>query len=212
MSIEGILIGLFAIAVGAAWAFYGLRAFVILLPLWAFFVGLFAGAELGQELFGEGFFATVTSWVIALVFGVVLALISYLWYFGAIVLLGGTVGYVIGSGLLSALGVDGILAIVAGIALGAVFAAAVIFLAVPVVLVIFLSAISGAIALVNGVIIALGRVELSEFEQGLGQALVKEGPIAVIGVIAVAIAGILYQTRDTARMAISIDREAYRIS
>lgn len=212
MSIEGILIGLFAIAVGAAWAFYGLRAFAILLPLWAFFVGLFAGAELGQELFGDGFFATVTSWAIALIFAVVLALISYLWYFGAIVLLGGTLGYVIGSGLLSALGLDGILAIVAGIALGAVFAAGVILLAVPLVLVIYLSAVGGAIAIVNGIIIALGRVELGEFEQGLGQALVKEGPVAIVGVIAIAIAGIIYQTRDTARMAVSIDREDYRIS
>ena len=212
MTIEGILIGLFAIAIGAAWAFYGLRAFIILLPIWAFFVGLFAGAELGQELFGEGFFATVTSWVIALVFGVVLALISYLFYYGAVVLLGGTVGYVLGAGVMSAIGLDGILSIVVGILVGAVFAAGILFLAVPLVLVIFLSAVSGAIALVNGVLITLGRVELNEFGDGLGQGLLKEGPVAFIGVIAVAIAGILYQTRDTARLAVSIDRESYRIS
>jgi hypothetical protein len=40
MSIEGILIGLLAIGIGAAWASYGLKAFTILLPIWAFFAGL----------------------------------------------------------------------------------------------------------------------------------------------------------------------------
>lgn len=39
MSIEGILVGLLAIAIGAAWAFYGLKLFTILLPIWAFFFG-----------------------------------------------------------------------------------------------------------------------------------------------------------------------------
>ena len=50
MSIEGILIGLLAIVIGAAWATYGLKAFTILLPIWAFFVGLLAGAELGRRV------------------------------------------------------------------------------------------------------------------------------------------------------------------
>ena len=63
MSIEGIIVGLLAILIGAAWATYGLKAFTILLPIWAFFVGLLAGAHWGQEFLGEGFFGTVTSWV-----------------------------------------------------------------------------------------------------------------------------------------------------
>ena len=44
MSIEGILVGLLAIVIGAAWAFYGLKLFTILLPIWAFFFGLITGA------------------------------------------------------------------------------------------------------------------------------------------------------------------------
>src|SRR3954447_22983727 len=35
MSFEGILLGLIALAVGAAFTFYGFKFFLILLPLWA---------------------------------------------------------------------------------------------------------------------------------------------------------------------------------
>ena len=57
MTLEGILVGLVVIIVGLAWAFYGLRAFTILLPIWAFIVGFGAGASWIQELFGGGFLA-----------------------------------------------------------------------------------------------------------------------------------------------------------
>ena len=47
MSIEAIIVGLLAIGIGLAWAFYGLKLFTILLPIWAFFFGLIAGAQWG---------------------------------------------------------------------------------------------------------------------------------------------------------------------
>ena len=80
MSLEGIIVGLLAIVVGGVWATYGLKAFFILLPFWAFFVGLLAGAQWAQEFLGEGFFGTVTSWGIGLVLGLVLGLLSWFWF------------------------------------------------------------------------------------------------------------------------------------
>ena len=71
MSIEGIIVGLLAVVIGAAWAAYGLKFFTILLPLWAFLFGLAAGAQWGQEIFGQGFFSTVLSWIIGFGFGLV---------------------------------------------------------------------------------------------------------------------------------------------
>src|SRR6476661_3579069 len=160
MSIEGIVVGLLAIVVGLAWAFYGLKAFTILLPIWAFFVGLLAGASWGQEFLGQGFFGSVTSWVLGIVVGLVLAAISYFWYYGAIALIGGAIGYTLGAGLLSAIGLDGFLSVVVGLIVGAVVAIAVIVLAVPVWLVIFLTALGGAVAAVNGLFIMLGTIKL----------------------------------------------------
>jgi len=218
MSIEGILIGLLAIVIGLAWAFYGLKAFTILLPIWAFFVGLIAGASWGAELFGGGFFGSVTSWIIGLVLGIALALFSYFFYYGAIALLGGTIGYLLGAGLMSAIGITGLLSIVVGIIVGVIFAIGVIVLAVPVMLVIVFSAIGGAAAAVNGVLILLGRIQLDSLDDGaLMRGLQTDGLIGIIAFLAVAVAGAFYQIRSVAagvegaldRRA-AIDQSAYR--
>ena len=211
MSIEGILVGIVAIVIGLAWAFYGFKAFLILLPIWAFLVGFAAGSSWIAELFGEGFFATVTSWVGGLVIGIVLALLSYFWYYAAVVIVGGALGYTLVAGFLGSLGFDGIIAIALGLVAAAIVAIITIVLAVPAWLIVVLSGIGGAVAAVNGVLILLGRIQLEDISSGLGEGLLKDPLIAVIGVIVVAAAGIWYQMRDLTDTAASIQRSGYRI-
>src|SRR6187397_2344030 len=107
MSLEGFLLGIIALAVGAGFCFYGFKFFLILLPLWAFVVGFAAGAQALSSLFGDGFLATVSGWVVGFILGAVFAVISYLWYWAAIVLLGGGLGYTIGVGLMGWLNIHG---------------------------------------------------------------------------------------------------------
>ena len=211
MSIEGIIVGIVAIVIGLAWAFYGFKAFVILLPIWAFLVGFAAGASWIQELFGDSFMATVTSWVGGLVIGIVLALLSYFWYFAAVVIVGGALGYTLVAGFLGSLGFDGILAFALGLVAAAIVAVITIVLAVPAWLVVVLSAIGGAVAAVNGVLILLGRIQLADIDTGLGEGLLKDPLIALVGVVIIAAAGIWYQMRDLADTAASIRRDGYRI-
>jgi hypothetical protein len=212
MSLEGIVVGLLAILVGLAWAFYGLKAFTLLLPIWAFFIGLLAGAEWASQIFGGGFFGSVTSWIIGLVLGIVLAVLSYFWYYAAVVILGATLGYTLGAGIMEAIGITGFLSIVVGLIVGAVFAVGIFVLAVPAFLVIAVSAIGGAMAAVNGVLILLGRIDLDDIHAGRAQGLLKEGVIGIVAVIAIAAAGILYQTRSVVDTAVAIDRSTYRIA
>jgi len=211
VSIEGIIVGIVAIVIGLAWAFYGFKAFVILLPIWAFLVGFAAGASWIQELFGDGFMATVTSWVGGLVIGIVLALLSYFWYYAAVVIVGGALGYTLVAGFLGSLGFDGIVAFALGLVAAAVVAVITIVLAVPAWLIVVLSAIGGAVAAVNGVLILLGRIQLEDISSGLGEGLLKDPLIAVVGVILIAAAGIWYQMRDLTDTAASIRRDGYRI-
>ena len=211
MSIEGIIVGIVAIVIGLAWAFYGFKAFVILLPIWAFLVGFAAGASWIQELFGDGFLATTTSWVGGLVIGIVLALLSYFWYYAAVVIVGGALGYTLGAGILTSIGFGELIAFAGGLVLAAIVAVITIVLAVPAWLVVVLSAIGGAVAAVNGALILLGRIQLEDIDSGLGEGLLKDPLIAVIGVIVVAAAGIWYQMRDLAGTAESIRRDGYRI-
>jgi hypothetical protein len=210
MSIEGILIGLFAIAIGLAWAFYGLKAFLILLPIWAFFIGALAGASWVQELMGEGFFATVTSWVVAVVFGLILAVASYLWYTAAVLLLGFTLGYTLGAGLMSAIGLTEIMPLIVGLIIGVVVAIGFFVLGMPLVLVIVATAIGGGVAAANGLLILLGRIQLADIDTGLTEGLLKDGVVGIVIAIAVAVAGALYQMRDVASTAVAIDKNAYR--
>jgi hypothetical protein len=216
MSLEGIVIGLLAIVVGLAWAFYGLKLFAVLLPIWAFFFGLVTGADWGAQLFGAdaGLFATTLSWIIGIVFGVVLAAISFFWYYAAVVLAAGALGYMLGVGFFEWLGLGtGIIAILVGLILGAIFAIGAFLTGVPALLVIVVSAFSGSIAAVNGVFILVGRVKVDELGTGVFGALLHnaDGLIAMIAMVVLATAAIFYQLRGVEAMATGqIDRSAYR--
>lgn len=211
MSIEGIIIGLLAIAVGLAWAFYGLKLFTILLPLWAFFFGLLAGAQWGADVFGQGFFATVLSWGIGLVVGIVLAAIAFFWYYAAIVILGGAVGYALAVGFFEYFGFDtGVLIVLIGLIVGAVFAIGTFILGVPVLLVMVFSAFSGAAAVVNGALILTGQIKLETLHTGIFGSLLHQGLIGTIAFLVVGAAALYWQIRDVGSSITSIDRSSYR--
>ena len=212
MSLESIVIGLLAIGIGLAWAFYGLKLFTILLPLWAFFFGLIAGAQWGQDVFGQsGIFTTVLSWGIGLVFGVVLAAIAFFWYYAAIVILGGAVGYALGIGFFEWLGLGtGFIAIVIALIVGAIFAVGTFVLGVPVVLVMVFSAFSGAAAVVNGVLIFLGQIKLDTLDTGIFGSLLTNGVVGIVAFLVLGAVALYWQIRDVAGSIQTIDRSAYR--
>jgi hypothetical protein len=151
---------------------------------------------------------------IGIVLGLVLAALSYFWYYGAVILLGASVGYTLGAGLMAAIGLDGFLSVVVGLIVAAVVGFGVLVLAVPAFLVVFLSAIGGAAAVVNGVLILLGRVALEDVDFGLTQGLYKEGVIAIVAWIVIAVVAMWWQLRDLADMSarLSVPREEYRIA
>jgi len=208
MSLEGILLGLIALAIGAAFCFYGFRFFLILLPLWAFLVGFAAGAQLISVWFGEGFLATVTGWVVGFVIGAGFALISYLWYWAAVVLLSGGVGYLIGVGVMGLINVTGFLAVAVGLVVAVIFAIAAIVLAVPRVLVVVLTAMGGAAMLIGGVLLALGVIPVAGLTDGVLGAVIKNNIFWGIVYIALAVAGAFYQLRM--QVLGELDRAAYR--
>jgi len=211
MSLEGIVIGLLALAIGLGWAFYGLKVFTILLPIWAFFFGLTSGAQWSQDIFGQGFLSTVLSWGIGLVFGAVLAVISYLWYYAAVTIAGGALGYILGVGFMDWLGIDAaILGIIVGLIVGAVFAAATFLLGVPAWLIIIFSGITGAAAAVNGVLILLGRIHVEDLSSGVVNGLLTDTTIGIIAWIVLSVAAIYWQMRDVGRTVTTIERTNYR--
>jgi len=212
MSLESIVIGLLAIGIGLAWAFYGLKLFTILLPIWAFFFGLVAGAQWGQDVFGQtGIFTTVLSWGIGLIFGLVLAAIAFFWYYAAIVILGGAVGYALGIGFFEWLNLGtGIIAVIIALIVGAIFAVGTFVLGVPVILVMVFSAFSGAAAVVNGVLILLGTIKLDTLDTGIFGSLLTNGVVGIVAFLVLGAVALYWQIRDVGTSIQSIDRTAYR--
>ena len=211
MQPEAILAALLVIAIGGAWAFYGLSAFKILLPIWAFVFGFLAGAQFSQDIFGQGFLSSVFSWGVGAVVGLVLSFISYISYYFAVTIAAGALGYVFAVGILDAIGFDSaLLGIVAGLALGGILAAATFLAGVPVFLVIAFSAISGSAGVVNGALILLGRIKLEDVHSHLIGGLLTDGILAVVVWIALSAVAIWYQLRRVTETTLTISKEAYR--
>jgi hypothetical protein len=211
MLLDQILVGLLAIAIGGAWAFFGLAAFTILLPIWSFAFGFLMAAQFSQDVFGEGFLSTALSWVVGLVFGLALAAISYVWYYAAVTIAAGALGYAFGVGILGALRFDSaIIGIVVGLFIGGVLAVATFGAGVPAFLIVLFSAIGGAAAAVNGVLILLGRIKLADVHSHLIGGLLSDGIVAVVAWIVLAGIATWYQLRRVTEATLSVRREAYR--
>ncbi len=99
--------GLIALLFGMLVCFGGYRLFLLLLPIWSFFFGFTLGAHAVQAITpGVGFLVTITSWVAGFFAAAVFAVLSYLFYFMAVAIVAGSLGYGLTVGILMALGVD----------------------------------------------------------------------------------------------------------
>ena len=106
MAFELFCMTVLALLIGTAIAFNGYRWFIVLLPIFGFVFGFGLGAQTLQAIFGQGLFATPTSWVVGLFLGVIFAVLSYFFYAIGIALFAGSIGYGLGVSLMQAIGLD----------------------------------------------------------------------------------------------------------
>ena len=199
---ETFLIGLLALVVGAAFCLAGYRLLLFLLPIWGFFAGFSIGASATVALFGGGFLSTTASWLVGLVVGLLCAVLSYLFYYGAVVVLGATVGYMLGTGLLALLGIQpGFMTVVVGVIVAAALAAVVVVLNAPKLLLIVLSALGGAATLVAGLLLILGQISLEALRYGIVGAVVRESWFWALVWAVTACIGLVAQWETTQRYA-----------
>jgi len=201
MSIEGIVVGLLGVVLGAAFCFAGFRYFLLLLPIWGLFVGFMVGAGAMATLLGEGFLGSVLAIVVGVVVAIVFALLSYFYWWGAILVVAGSLGFWLAHWILSAIGFssDGFIITLIALAAG-VGLAIVAFLAnAPKYVAIILTAAAGAAWLVVGAALILGIVKTDEMANGALVALYKQGVVWIIFWGVAAAAGIIAQLQMTAR-------------
>ena len=97
-----------------------------------------------------------------------------------------------------------------GVFVGGIFAAAAFVLGVPALVVVYVSAVSGAAAIVNGVLLFLGRITLENLENGLFGGVLTDTFVGIAALVVISVIAIVYQMRGIARVAAAIDRSGYR--
>jgi hypothetical protein len=197
MAFQDFLIGALVLLVGAVFCFVGYRFFRILIVIWGFFAGFNLGTAAMTSLFNNAFLGTTTGIVLGLVIGLVFAALAYFFYYFAVVLLGASAGYSLGSGLIGAIGLNnpGFVAVIVGVVLAVVFAFLILVLNLPKILIMVFTALGGAVAMLAGLLILFGQVKVAYLQYGDAVALVKASWFWSIVAIALAIVGFLAQWR-----------------
>ena len=188
--------GLIGILFGLVLCFAGYRLFIILLPIWGFFFGLILGVQSIQMLFGVGFLATVTSWVVGLVVGAIFAVLSYLFYIVAVAIIAGSLGYALSVGFMLLIGMHlGWLMWIIGIVVAIIFAVVTIIFNLQKWVVIGATAILGAGAMIETVVFLF--VPAATVLENPVKAALDASPLLLIAFLVFAILGIIAQVMNT---------------
>jgi hypothetical protein len=170
-----VVIGIVAIALGAGLMLLGYRLALILLPIWGFFAGFIFGAHVLQELLGQGFLATTLSWVGGAIVGLVFAVLSYLFWYVAVVVAFASVGYWLGWGLVTLLAMSGtgLAAFGIGLGVGVILALLAVVTGVPLVALVVMTAVAGSHAFTAGVLVLLGVIDVTDLGTGVVTAIIS---------------------------------------
>ena len=200
ITLEGVLVGVFALAIGLGFLFRGFKLFMLLLPLLGFIGGFLLGAGLVEAIFGDGFFATVLSWGGGFALGLIMAVLSYLYYWLAVGVLGGFIGYQVTLGLLAWIGFSetGVIPMLIAFAVALGVGVAFLLLRMPTVVAIVGTAIVGAALAVGGAALALGLLPVGGLTDGLLGIYQAEdlGWLGILLLAGLALGGMVLQARD----------------
>jgi hypothetical protein len=193
---QSFLLSLLALGIGVVLLLWGYRTFLAMLPIFGFFAGFWLGAHTISLLFGSGFLADVTGFVTGFIFGVVAAVLSYLFYGLAIAFIAAAIGYGLGVGLMEAIGLDfWLIAVPVGVVAAILALVLTLGFNLQKYVVIALTAIAGANALILAGLLLFGRTEPGEIQLAgnMIQPVVTDGGFWLIVWLVFAIGGVVYQ-------------------
>jgi hypothetical protein len=177
MDAPTVAIGVVAIGLGAFCTLLGYRLALTLLPAWAFFVGFLTGARIEQALQADGFLVTPIGWVVGGAMGLALGALAYVFWYAAVAIAFGSVACWLAWGVMTLVGFPAVGPVAIGIGLlaGGVFAIVGLLTGVPLVALVFATAVGGAHALVAGVLLVLGTIQVGALGTGAVSAVIGAG-------------------------------------
>ncbi|MGC5627028.1 hypothetical protein ACPYO6_02110 [Georgenia sp. Z1344] len=193
-----VVVGALALVIGLLLCFRGRGAMRILLALWGALIGFGLGTVVVAEMSGDGYLATTTAWVVAVVLALVFSWLTFAFFSIAVVLGFASMGFVVGRSVAGALGVDEPWMVMAvGVAGGIVLGLIAVVTDMPDLVLVVVSALAGSSAAVGGLMLLLGTVDLDRY--GDTQFAVVDQPLWYVGQLALAVVGIIVQVRRTRR-------------
>lgn len=205
-----ILLGILAIVAGGVMLFAGQFVLRLVLPIWGFFAGFAFGAGLFAGLADESFLGTALGWVSGFVFALIFAVLAYLYYAVAVILAMAAFGYVIGAGLIVALGIDwSWVAVLSGVAVGAIFGIVSVVGNMPMVVLAVASSLAGAVSVVAGLMLLVGSLNSADLADGGFSSAVDASWGWYVLLLALAVIGFVAQTRQRVAVRRSINDAWY---
>lgn len=197
---EDVVVGLLAILIGGAFCFRGYLAMRVIIPIWGAFVGFFLGAGLVAQWTDGGFLASATAWLVGIGVALLFGVLAYLYYEVSVVLSMAAIGWVLGTGLLVALGVTwSWVVVLGGVAVGVLLAFVAIVADLPMALLTILTALGGAVVVTGGVMLLVGTLDVGQLGQGATTQAMDTSAWWTALYVGLAIVGIILQLRDTQR-------------
>jgi hypothetical protein len=209
--LQAILLAVFAALLGIALCFYGYRFFLVFLPIWGFFGGFWVGAEATQLVLGGGFLATTTSWVIGLITGIFVAIFSYMFFELGVMLVAAAIGFAVGAGTLAAIGIEAsLILLAAGLIMAAVVAFVTLRYKIHKYVVMLLTALGGANAIILSALLLIGRVTPPELAASgnIIQPVLQDSILWLVFWLVIAVVGLNNQVRKSGDF--NFSKENYR--
>lgn len=159
-----VVLGILAVLAGAVFCFRGLPAMRIVIAFWGAFAGFGLGAALVAAIGGDSYLSTALGWVVGVLVAILFAVLAYLYYAVAVVLAMASAGFALGAGATVALGVTWNWVIVlVGVLIGIALAVLALAVDLPAMLLVIVSALGGAVAIVGGAMLLTGVLDAADF-------------------------------------------------
>ena len=194
MALETILVAFAAMLIGAVFCFGGYKWFMILLPVWGFMMGFSTGIYGVSSVYETSLLSLPFIFVAGVILGLLFAVISYLFFPAAIIILGASLGYSAVWTFTISLGLEpGLIPALFGLIAAIAAAVSTIHYGLPKYAIIVSTSALGSIAITMGIALLTGNVSLQETWQGLSRYLVEASTTWTILCIALAVAGLVVQ-------------------
>lgn len=194
VTMNDVILGILAIAIGALFALRGYLTMRVVIPIWGALIGFMLGAGAVGAVTEDAFLTTAAAWIIGILLAFAFAALAYLYYEISVVLAMAGIGFMLGSSVMVALNVTwGWLIVLAGVVAAVVLGLLAIVGELPMMLLTLLTAAAGSAAAVAGIMLLVGSIDTSDVAQLGVVGAIDDAPVWWVLFVLILLVGVFTQ-------------------